>query len=222
MKKVLVIVAHPDDAEIGMGMRIHWYSANGADVDVHCLSRGSASPGGPSPRGDECLRAGKVLGVRSYTFSDIPDSRFTGNRGAINAELFRVIRESRPDVVYTHYPDDQHLDHSVAGAEVTAVAQREVYELSYFRSPYSVRFEPNLFFLASRESLDAKQEALTCFGSQKQLDMELFARLSRCAHRQHLHHRVVERFTPEAIAAEQFVIQRRIEFGLAEEGDARC
>ncbi|CAO0837844.1 PIG-L family deacetylase OS=Streptomyces microflavus OX=1919 GN=Smic_04920 PE=4 SV=1 [Streptomyces microflavus] len=54
-----------------------------------------------------------VLMVNQYTFSDILDTRFVERRGRINSELFRVIREARPDVIYTHYPDDQHIDHSI-------------------------------------------------------------------------------------------------------------
>jgi N-acetylglucosamine malate deacetylase 1 len=29
MNTVLVVVAHPDDAEIGMAMRLHWCALNG-------------------------------------------------------------------------------------------------------------------------------------------------------------------------------------------------
>jgi LmbE family N-acetylglucosaminyl deacetylase len=221
VKKVLVVVAHPDDAEIGMGMRIHWYAAGGSDVHVHCLSRGSQAEENGEHRADECVRAGAILGVRDYTFSDIPDTRFADHRGAINAELFRVMREVRPDAVYTHYPEDQHLDHSVSAAEVTAVAQREAFDLTYFRSPYSVRFDPNMFFLTDDNALAVKKKALACFGSQKQFDMEVFTRLALVGHRQHLHHRIVERFDPGAVVAEQFVIQRRLEFARSR-GSASC
>ena len=38
--KVLIIVAHPDDAEISMGMRIYDYVQSGCEVFVHSLSMG--------------------------------------------------------------------------------------------------------------------------------------------------------------------------------------
>jgi N-acetylglucosamine malate deacetylase 1 len=86
---VLIVVAHPDDAEIAMGMRIRWYTENGAHVRVHCLTTGSPAPNGSDVRREECLAAGAVLGVENYTFSEIPDTRFTDHHGDINAELFR-------------------------------------------------------------------------------------------------------------------------------------
>ncbi|MGH8938774.1 MAG: PIG-L family deacetylase, partial [Actinomycetes bacterium] len=76
MTTVLVVVAHPDDAEIAMGMRMHWYALNGARVRVHCLTTGAPGPDGTAVRRDECLNAGALLGVDNYTFSAIPDTRF--------------------------------------------------------------------------------------------------------------------------------------------------
>ncbi|MGH3697316.1 MAG: hypothetical protein ACRDRX_25580 [Pseudonocardiaceae bacterium] len=58
------------------------------------------------------------------------------------------------------------------------VAQREARNLCYFRSPYSVGFEPTMFFMGTQELLDVKVRALKCFGPQQQIDMngvELFS-----------------------------------------------
>ncbi|MFD8984305.1 PIG-L deacetylase family protein [Streptomyces sp. NPDC059564] len=220
MKSVLVVVAHPDDAEISMGMRIRWYAEQGARVRVHCLTTGAAEADGTRPRRDECLSAGAVLMVDEYTFSDIPDTRFVEHRGRINADLFAVFDEARPDVVYTHHPQDQHLDHAVTGDEVTAVALREAMGLCYFRSPYSTGFEPTMFFVGARELMDAKVKALESFTSQRQLDMDVFRQLGAVAHRQHVHHRVVERFGEEAAYCEMFRVHRSIEFGGAPPGVA--
>ncbi|MGH3752266.1 MAG: PIG-L deacetylase family protein [Pseudonocardiaceae bacterium] len=208
---VLIVVAHPDDAEIAMGMRISWYTENGAHVRVHCLTIGSPAPNGSDVRREECLAAGAVLGVENYTFSEIPDTRFTDHRGDINAELFRVFGCGRPDIVYTHYPPDQHLDHTATAHEVTAVALREAANLTYFRSPYSVGFDPNMIFMGTSDLLKAKKAALGCFASQQQLDMTAFTKLAQVVHRQHMHHRVVERLPPHAVTAELFTIARRVE-----------
>ncbi|MEV7087998.1 PIG-L family deacetylase [Streptomyces sp. NPDC093085] len=212
---VLVVVAHPDDAEIAMGMRMRWYAENGAHVRVHCLTPGAAGPDGRQVRRAECLAAGAVLGVEEYTFSEIPDTRFNDHRGDINGELFRVFGRRRPDTVYTHYPEDQHLDHIVTGCEVTAVALREAANLTYFRSPYSEGFDPNMVFMGTTSLLKAKRAALGCFASQQQLDMAAFTTLARVVHRQHVHHRVVERFPPHAVTSELFQIARRVEIARA-------
>lgn len=211
MTTVLVVVAHPDDAEISMGMRMRWYTLNGARVRVHCLTTGAPDSDGTEVRREECLNAGALLGVDEYTFSSIPDTRFVEHRGRINADLFDVFHKTRPDIAYTHFPGDQHLDHSVTAQEVTTAALREARNLCYFRSPYSTGFEPNEFFMGTQELLDVKVRALKCFASQHQLDMDVFRKLAEVAHLQYVHHRVAERFPQESSCAELFSIARRVE-----------
>jgi LmbE family N-acetylglucosaminyl deacetylase len=212
MTTVLIVVAHPDDAEIAMGMRMRWYALNGAQVRVHCLTTGAPGPHGAAPRRDECLDAGGLLGVDRYTFSTIPDTRFVEHRGRIHTDLFSVFHDTRPDIVYTHYPDDQHPDHRTTAHEVTTVAQREARNLSYFRSPYSVGFEPTMIFMGTAELLDLKARALKCFSSQNQLDMDVFRRLDEVEYRRYLHHRVVAGFPGTANCAELFAIARHVQF----------
>lgn len=212
MTTVLVVGAHPDDPEIAMAMRMRWYVLNGARVRVHCLTTGAPGPNGTAPRRRSAWPPATILGVAEYTFSDIPDTRFVEHRGEINAELFRVFREARPDIVYTHFPDDQHLDHSITAQEVTTVALREANNLCYFRSPYSIGFEPTRVFVGTQELLDTKAAALKRFASQQQLDMDVFRKLAEVAYRQHVHHRVAERFPPGLEYAELFRTAREIGF----------
>jgi len=206
-----VLAAHPDDAELAMGMRLRWYADKGAAVHVHCLSKGAADPGAAARRAAEAVAAGAILGVSRYSFSDIPDTRFTAHRSEINRALFEVCAGERPDIVYTHFPRDQHLDHMVAAEEATAVALREAAGLCYFRSLYSEAFEPDLFFLAGQELFEAKMAALHCFASQGQIDLNVIRELNGVAYRQFLHHRVVERLDPELTFSETFRVRRRIE-----------
>ncbi|WP_327357720.1 PIG-L deacetylase family protein [Streptomyces sp. NBC_01304] len=212
MTYVLIVVAHPDDAEIAMGMRIRAYADAGARIRVHCLSTGTPGPTGAAERPEECRAAAAVLGVDAYTFADIPDNQFVERRVEINAGLFEVFAEGRPDIVYTHFPDDQHLDHSITAQEVTTVALREANDLCYLRSPYSVGFEPNKVFVGTKKLLQAKDAALKCFASQSQLDMDAFLIMAAVAHRQYVHHRVVERFPPGSEYTELFRTARQIEF----------
>lgn len=209
---VLIVVAHPDDAEIAMGMRMREHALTGDHVQVHCLSPGAPTPEGAEQRRSECLAAAALLGIAQYTFSRIPDNEFVERRVEINRELFRVFRERRPDIVYTHFPDDQHLDHRITADEVTTVALREADNLRYFRSPYSHAFEPTEVFVGTPALLQSKAEALRCFASQQQLDMDTFMTLATVTHRQHVHHRVVERFPAGHTCAELFRTARTIQF----------
>ncbi|KNE83330.1 PIG-L domain-containing protein [Streptomyces xinghaiensis] len=212
MTDVLIVVAHPDDAEIAMGMRMLDHALTGDHVRVHCLSPGAPTAEGAKLRRSECLAAGALLGVAQYTFSPIPDNEFVERRVEINRALFCVFGERRPDVVYTHFPDDQHLDHRITADEVTTVALREADNLYYFRSPYSHEFEPTEVFVGTPALLTSKAEALRCFASQKQLGMDTFLTLAAVTHRQHVHHRVVERFPAGHNYAELFRTVRNIRF----------
>lgn len=44
MTRVLVVAAHPDDAEISMGMRIHDYARQGAEIAAALASAGEDGP----------------------------------------------------------------------------------------------------------------------------------------------------------------------------------
>jgi N-acetylglucosamine malate deacetylase 1 len=210
VRTVLVVVAHPDDAEIAMGMRIRWHTQQGDRVRVHCLTTGTPDPHGVPVRRNECLQAGALLGAE-YSFSAIPDTRFVEHRGEINGDLFTLFAETRPDVVYTHYPHDQHLDHRITADETTVVAMREAQNLLYIRSPYSQGFEPTLVFMGTPELLAAKMDALASYTSQSQLDMTLYRQLAEVGYRQHVHHRVVKRLPKTARCAELFIVARRME-----------
>jgi LmbE family N-acetylglucosaminyl deacetylase len=209
--RVLAVVAHPDDAELAMGMRIRWHVEQEAVVRVHCLSRGEAAGGQPEQRVQEALSAGAILGVDEYTFSQIPDARFVDAREPIIQELFQVLRQFSPDLVYTHFPQDQHLDHVMTGEAVTVVAMREAASLYYFRSLYSVGFEPNVFFIGGPALLEMKMRALRCFSSQSQIGMDFVADLAAVAHRQFIHHRIIERLSVGTAFSESFRVARQID-----------
>lgn len=136
--------------------------------------------------------------------------------------MFAAFATEGPDVVYTHYSDDRHLDHAFTGEEATTVAIREAADLIFFRSPYSRHFEPNLYFVGTPDLAAAKQATLACFTSQQQLDMTVFGGLTELAYRQHVHHRVVERFPDGAYGAEMFCTARQIVHASPADGCRRC
>lgn len=210
-RKILIVVAHPDDAELSMGMKIYDHVLNNDDVYIHCLSRGSSDEETCKIREKETIEAGNILGVGSYVFEDIPDTEFVENRIAINKLLFGIIQDLKPDTVYTHYPEDQHLDHRITSEEVLIVAEREVPNIIFFQSPYSKNFKPNMFFLAGDEKMNKKHEAISCFTSQGQFNADIFKSFNSLLFLQHLHHRVIKEAKEKIkgnIYAELFHIER--------------
>jgi len=192
---VLAVAAEAGDAELGMGMRLRWYADRGAAVHVHCLA------GEP----DADWRTASIhIGLKGCTFSGVPEG-FSSSRGVINAELFRVVPALRPDVVYGVFPGDQDPDRRIAGDETAVVALREACDVRFFRCGPADGFRPNLFFLGDDELMGARRAALTALGREVDED------LARVAHREHVHHRVIERLAADDASAEMFTILRAIE-----------
>jgi len=136
-ERVLVIVAHPDDADFGVaGTIAKWVSA-GSVARMVCCTSGDA--GADDARTDplelgttrerEQRAAASVVGYEAVDFLHRPDGALE-NDLALREQLVRIIREFRPDAVVCMDPtvvihDDgfiQHVDHrNAAMAAVDAV-----------------------------------------------------------------------------------------------------
>jgi LmbE family N-acetylglucosaminyl deacetylase len=108
---VLVIVAHPDDAEFSAGGTIARWVASGTEVDYCICTRGDkgTSDAGALPgevatvREREQRAAAAVLGVRSVRFLGHPDGMLQ-NSLELRREIVAVIRELRPAAVICSDP----------------------------------------------------------------------------------------------------------------------
>jgi LmbE family N-acetylglucosaminyl deacetylase len=68
----------------------------------------------------EAAAADRVLGVARRVFLDGPDMGITNDKATLH-RCIAVIREERPDAIFTHGPVDNHRDH-VATHQVTTDA----------------------------------------------------------------------------------------------------
>lgn len=115
MAKVLVIGAHPDDADFKAGGTASLWKRHGVEVVFVSVTDGSAGhQAGHGPRLAERRRAeaaaaGAVLGIR-YLVLDHPDGRLLPTLEA-RLDILRLIRREQPDLVLTHRPNDYHPDH---------------------------------------------------------------------------------------------------------------
>lgn len=136
-ESVMVIVAHPDDAEFGCaGTVARWVreGARAAYVLVTSGDVGIAKPGMTRERAAqireaESLTAAKVVGVEEVVFLREPDGLVVNNL-ALRKRLVREIRRFKPEVVITGDPTMiftprggiNHPDHrAVAGAAIDAL-----------------------------------------------------------------------------------------------------
>ena len=110
--RVLVLGAHPDDADIKVGGTAAKWCALSHVVKLVSLTDGGAGhqtlrrPELVEWRRAEARAAGAVLGA-SYDVLDFPDGELTPTLEA-RRHIIRLIRTFRPDLLITHRPADYH------------------------------------------------------------------------------------------------------------------
>lgn len=183
---ILVIGAHPDDPDIRAGGFACACAAVGHDVRFVSLTDGCAghheSPGTElvQRRREEAAAAADAAGIE-YRVLDVPDGRLRPtleNRETV----IRLIRESEPDVVFTHRTNDYHPDHRYTSQlvrdaaymvtvpnvcpDTPALESNPVFAHLFdtFERPYP--FDPDLLAPISTEMVERKYAMLDCHESQ--------------------------------------------------------
>jgi N-acetylglucosamine malate deacetylase 1 len=125
---VLVVAAHPDDAEISAGGTILRLVDAGARVGILDVTRGEMGTRGTrEDRDAEAERASELLGLAWRGNLEQPDGRVQVTVEAREA-LAALLRELQPDLLLGHHLDDPHPDH-----EASARLTKEAWYLSGLR-----------------------------------------------------------------------------------------
>ncbi|MGJ7906673.1 PIG-L deacetylase family protein [Actinopolyspora sp. H202] len=161
--RMLVVGAHPDDAEIGAGGTIHRRVQAGWEVTVLIMSHGTLG-GDPDERLGEAHAAVNSLGA-ALLLEHLPDGRILDDVETVR-RIERVVQRVRPDVVLVHSENDTHPDHR-AVHRATASAARGVERFACYQSPSAtVDFAPNRFAGLRDTDLEAKLASLHTHGSR--------------------------------------------------------
>jgi N-acetylglucosamine malate deacetylase 1 len=108
---ILVIAAHPDDAEMSCGGTIAKHVAMGHQVGILDLTRGElGTRGTPEIRAAEAAEASQILGVALRHNLGFRDGFFQ-NDEAHQLDLIRFLRKYQPDIVLANAITDRHPDH---------------------------------------------------------------------------------------------------------------
>lgn len=108
---ILVIGAHPDDAEIGMGGTIAKHVEAGRLVGICDLTFAEMSSNGTVPlRKEEAETSAKVLGLAVRSNLGLPDRGLQLVKEQLD-EITLAIRKYRPRTVFAPYFKDRHPDH---------------------------------------------------------------------------------------------------------------
>jgi N-acetylglucosamine malate deacetylase 1 len=108
---ILVLAAHPDDAELGAGGTIAKHTAAGKKVGIIDFTRGElGTRGTPETRKQEAAASAKILGVSIRENLGLPDGFFQNDLQS-QLSLISSIRKYKPDVVLANAIYDRHIDH---------------------------------------------------------------------------------------------------------------
>lgn len=124
-KRVLVIAAHPDDETYGAGGTIARHTRQYDTVTVLILTDGVTSRHDfKAPQKAAARKACRALGVEDVRFADLPDQQLDGLPLLdVIKPIYALVKELRPEVVYTHHRGDANQDHRTTFA-ATLVAVR--------------------------------------------------------------------------------------------------
>ena len=122
-QRVMVIGAHPDDADIvcgctaaklvAKGARVKFVAVCNGDIGHHIYSREKTA----AVRRQETLNAAKVFGLDSYDIYGYGDASVPNDFEAREL-VARKIQEFEPDIIITHRDCDYHVDHRTVGTLV--------------------------------------------------------------------------------------------------------
>lgn len=190
-ERVLVVTAHPDDAEFGAGGTIARLVKDGAKVAYTIVTNGNkgSSDRTMTParlariREEEQRNAARTLGVAQVDFLGYPDGELEDTRD-LRRDITRAIRRWRPDLVITQNPHRtynlyaSHRDHRItAGVVLDCVYPLARDHMAFpellpelephrVREVYVMQWENPHLVVDITETMDLKLRALACHASQ--------------------------------------------------------
>lgn len=112
---VVVIAAHPDDAEICVGGTLLELVDAGKSVAIVDVTRGEMGTRGTlADRDQETRRANALMKLATRVNLALPDGRVQVTIEA-RERLARILRELAPSVLLAQHVEDLHPDHSASG-----------------------------------------------------------------------------------------------------------
>lgn len=161
-KNVLAVGAHPDDIEIGCGGTLLSLGKNGYNIYLVIFTNGENwEDKDRNIRIKEQERASSYLNVKKTFYLNYPDGLLNKTPKAIDT-LSKIISKINPDLIFTHYYEDNHQDHKSV-FEITCSATKNRSILQY-ESVTSRNFKPNSYYnitslFSSKIQLVSKHES---------------------------------------------------------------
>lgn len=182
MSKILACVAHPDDETIGAGGTLALHAARGDEVQL-VIATVAYTPDWSealiAQKRIEANEAARVLGLRKVHYLELPAAKLdTIPQKTLNDQLGRIVREFRPEVVYTNHGGDVNKDHRLVfdavmvatrplpGASVRRVLSFELLSSTEWAGRFAeAAFHPNVYVDIS-STLAIKLSAMQAYASE--------------------------------------------------------
>lgn len=187
-KKIMVIVAHPDDEIIGIGATINKLT-NEFNSDVKCLILGEGITSRDISRDlksrakdleihqKNIISAQKIIGYSGLSTYNFPDNRFDS---IPLLDIIKVIENEKkifsPEIIFTHHGGDLNIDHQITNRAVFTATRplkdetvKSIITFETFSgtewqaSNHPEKFSPNLFIEISKDNLKAKKLAMKSY-----------------------------------------------------------
>ncbi len=191
-KKILVVVAHPDDELLGCGATMHkLINENNCSIRTVILGEGITSrfdrrdvekwKGELKRHRSNIHTAASKIGYESVGIYDFPDNRFDT---VALLDIVKTIEKEKeafqPEIIFTHHGGDLNIDHQrTFEAVMTAcrpMTDEMVKGIITFETPSGTEwrassdpkyFVPNLFINISEENLQAKIKGMESYEFEK-------------------------------------------------------
>jgi bacillithiol biosynthesis deacetylase BshB1 len=180
--KLLILAAHPDDAEISIGGTMLTQANKGDEVYLLNFTNGEPTPNGTvETRLKEAEEADSILKIKRRIVMELPN-RYLQDTIENREAVAEHIREIRPDVMLVQTQLDQHPDHIAASqlgtaarfyAKLTKTKMRgePFYPpkiLYYFTSHFKMDPSPSFVLPVDEEVFKQKVRAVSAYRSQFQ------------------------------------------------------
>ncbi len=166
--KILIISAHPDDAELAMGGTISKFIEKGYKVKNLIVS----IPNKPSIRKEEAQLSAKLLKMETeFLFDDYPKGVEHYSSYELITALEPKILEFNPKIIFTHWDEDSHQDHRILSLAVQSCLRLKKCSLYFFEQInqqnvfISGKFSPNTY-IDITSYIDVKVESIKVHNSQ--------------------------------------------------------